>query len=77
MFRITIASSPAAGQPGSAKQRAPITLMHHSVADQIVILTMVEHRHANHPRIFDRAPHEFVVLDAMTVIRYRHDARLR
>ena len=50
--------------------------MHNSVADQIVILTMVEHRHANHPRIFDGAPHEFVILNAMTVIRYRHNACL-
>ena len=33
------------GPAGQAKQRAPITLMHHAVADQIVILTMVEHRH--------------------------------
>src|SRR5204862_2512078 len=59
-----------AGQP---KQRAPLTLMYHSVADQTVILTMIEYRHANHAGIFDGAPHEFVILNAMTVIRYRHN----
>jgi hypothetical protein len=50
--------------------------MHDSVADQIVVLTMVEHWHADHPRILDRAPHEFVILNAMTVIRYRYNACL-
>ena len=53
-----------------------MTLMNNPVADQIVILTMVEQRHANHPRIFHGAPHQFVILDAMTVIRYRHNACL-
>jgi hypothetical protein len=51
--------------------------MHDSIADQIVILTMIEHRHTNHARIFHRAPHDFVVLNAMTVIRDRHNARFR
>src|ERR1051325_4680183 len=50
--------------------------MHDSVADQIVVLTMVEHWHVNHARILDRPPHEFVILNAMTVIRYRYNARL-
>ena len=50
--------------------------MHDSVADQIVILTMIEHRHANHARIFHGAPHQFVILNAMTVIRYRNNACL-
>src|SRR5215471_6895733 len=64
------------GPAGQAKQRAPITLVHHSVADQIVILTMVEYRQANHPRIFHGAPHHFVILNAMTVVRYRNNACL-
>src|ERR1700756_3334224 len=54
-----------AGQP---KESAPITLMHNSIADQIVILTMIEQRHANHACIFDRATHDFVILNAMTII---------
>src|SRR5438552_870947 len=64
------------GPSGEAKKRAPITLMHNSVADQIVILTMVEQRHPNHPRIFHRAPHNLVVLYTMAVICYGHNARL-
>ena len=67
----------ASGRPaGQAKKRAPITFMHNSVADQIIILTMVKQRHANHARVFHSAPHEFVILNAATVIRYRHDASL-
>ena len=30
---------------GQAQQRAPVALVHHPVADQIVILAMIEHRH--------------------------------
>jgi hypothetical protein len=37
---------------------------------------MVEHRNANHARIFDGAPHHFVILNAMTVVRYRYNACL-
>ena len=59
------------------EQRAPITLMHHPVADQIVILTMIEHRHADHAGIFDRAPHQLVILNAMTVVSDRDDTCLR
>src|SRR5437763_3657934 len=55
------------GPAGQTKKRAPITLMHNSAADQIVILTVVEQRHPNHPRIFHRAPHELVVLYTMAV----------
>src|SRR5882724_7385904 len=62
-----------AGQP---QERAPVTLMHDAVADEVVILAMVEHRHADHPRIFDGAPHELVVLDATPVVGDRHDAGL-
>ena len=65
------------GPAGQTKQRAPVPLVHHSVADQIVVLTMIEHRQADHARIFDRASHQFMILNAMTVIGDRHHARLR
>src|SRR2546430_58072 len=51
--------------------------MHNSIADQTVVLTMIEHRHANHARVFDCAPHDFMILNAMTVIGDCHDARRR
>ena len=54
-----------------------MTFVYNPVTDQIVVLTMIEHRHANHARIFNRTPHEFVILNAMTVIGNRHDACLR
>src|SRR5213594_1338102 len=65
------------GPTRQPKQCAPVTFVHDAIADQIVVLTMIEHRHANHARIFDRTPHDFVILNAMTIIRDRHNARLR
>ncbi len=43
--------------------------MHYAVADQIVILAMIEHRQTDHPRIFNRASHQLVILNAMAVVR--------
>ena len=63
-----------AGQP---EQRAPVAFVHHAVADQIVVLAMIEHRHADHPRVLDRAAHEFVILNAVTVVGDRDDPGLR
>jgi hypothetical protein len=65
------------GPARQSEQRAPVALVRNSVTDQIVVLTMIEHRHANHARVFDRAAHHLVILNAMTVICYRHNARLR
>ena len=59
------------------EQRAPVAFVHHAVADEIVILAMIEHRHADHARIFDRAPHQLVILDAVAVIGDRDDSALR
>ncbi len=50
--------------------------MHEATADQIVVLAMIEHRHADHPRVLDRTAHEFVILDAMSVIGNGDDAGL-
>ena len=63
-----------AGQP---EQRAPVAFMHDAVADEIVILAMIHHRHADHARILHRAAHQLVILDAMPVVRDRDHARLR
>ena len=51
--------------------------MHNAVPDQVVVLAMIEHRHADHARILDRAAHQFVVLDAVAVVGDRDDAGLR
>ena len=59
------------------EQRAPVAFVHDAVADEIVILAMIEHRHADHARIFDRAAHQLVILHAMAVIGDRDDAGLR
>ena len=37
---------------------------------------MIENRHANHPRVFDRAAHKLVVLDATAVVRDGDNAGL-
>jgi hypothetical protein len=51
--------------------------MHNSIPDQIVVLTMIEHRQVNHASILDRASHHLMVLNAMTIICDRHNTRLR
>ena len=51
--------------------------MHHAAPDEIVILAVIEDGEADHPRIFDGPPHEFVVLDAMSVVGDGDDAGLR
>jgi len=65
------------GPARQPKQCAPVAFVHDAIADQIVILTMIEHRHANHARIFDRAPHDLVILNTMPVISDRNNALLR
>ena len=72
-----MSSSPAAGrEAGQAEHRAPITLVHDAVAHEAVILAVVEHGQAEHPRVLDRPAHEFVILDAMAVVRDGDDPRL-
>ena len=63
--------------PGQSQQRAPVAFVHHAVADQIVILAMIEHGQANHARVLDGAAHQLVILNAMTVVRDRDHAGLR
>src|SRR6516162_11802811 len=59
-----LANSGPAGQP---EKRAPIAVVHDPVGHEIVILAVIKHGHTDHARILDRAPHHFVVLDAMTI----------
>src|SRR5713101_4725937 len=48
----------ARGRPaGQTKQRTPIAFMNDTVADEVVILAMTEHRNSNHPRVLDGAAH--------------------
>src|SRR5438067_12506502 len=65
------------GPARQSEQRAPVALVRNSVTDQIVILTMIEHRQAHHAGILNRAPHHLVILNAVTVVRDRHSACLR
>ena len=51
--------------------------MHDAVANQIVILTMIEHGQIDHAGILDRTPHHLVILNTVAVVRDRHNARLR
>ena len=51
--------------------------MHHAAPDEIVILAVIEDGEADHARIFDGPPHEFVVLHAASVVRDRDDPGLR
>src|SRR6185295_16926343 len=40
---------------------APVTLVHHAVPDEIVVLAMIEYRQPNHARVLNRAPHQLMV----------------
>src|ERR1700730_10096178 len=67
----------ACGRPAwQTEERAPVTFIHDTVADEIVVLAMIEHRQTNHARILDRATHQFVVLNTMAVIGDRDHAGL-
>src|SRR5258708_36755553 len=59
-----------------SKDRTPMTLVHHTVAHEIVVLAVVEHGEIKHPGIFDRAPHQFMILYTMAVIGDPNDAGL-
>src|ERR1700747_2623541 len=59
-----------------SKDRTPMTLVHHTVAHEIVVLAVVEHGEIKHPGIFDRTPHQFMILYTMAVIGDRNDAAL-
>ena len=61
---------------GQTEQRAPITLVHDSAANQIVILAVIKDWKTNHARVLNCAPHQFVVLNTMTIIGNRDHAGL-
>jgi len=61
---------------GQTEQRAPIAFVHHAVPDQIVILAMIEHGQSDHACVLHCAPHQFMILDAMTVVGDRDHAGL-
>src|SRR4051812_8822516 len=42
--------------------------MHHTVAYEIVVLAVVEHGEIKHPGIFNRSPHQFMILDTVAVV---------
>ena len=64
------------GPAAQAQHRAPVTFMHHAVADERVILAMIHDRQIEHPGILQRATHELMILHAMAVIGNRHDPGL-
>ena len=57
-----------------AQRHAPIAFVNHAIGNQRVILAMVHDWEIEHPRVFERAPHQVVVLHAMPVIGDRHHA---
>ena len=59
---------------GQAEHRAPVAFVHHAFADEVVVLAMIHDRQPEHARVFQRAAHQLVVLNTMSIIRYRHDA---
>lgn len=59
---------------GQAEAKTPLALVHDSVADDRVVLAMVHDGEAEHAGVFHRAAHDFVVLDAMAVVRQRDDS---
>ncbi len=61
---------------GQAEHGAPVAFVHHAFADEIVVLAMVHDDEAEHARVFQRAAHDLVVLDAMAVVGERDDAGL-
>ena len=67
----------AGGRPaGQTEKSTPVAFVDHAVPDQTVILAMIEHGQSNHARVFDCAPHQFVILDAMAVVGDRNHAGL-
>ena len=50
--------------------------MNNAVADEVVILAVIEHRKIKHARVFDRAAHQFVILNAMSVVGNGNDPGL-
>src|SRR4051812_8856205 len=66
----------AAGPTGQPQERAPVPFVDHSIAHQVVILTMIEDRYTDHARVFHRAPHQLVVLNAPAIVGDRDYAGL-
>src|ERR1700756_1609850 len=50
--------------------------MHDAVADHIVVLAMIQNCQIEHAGVFHGAAHEFVILDAVTVIGNSNDTGL-
>ena len=69
-------SSPMRRPAGQAEHGAPVALVHHAFADEVVVLAMVHHDEAEHARVLERAAHQLVVLHAMAVVGERHHAGL-
>ena len=63
---------------GQTEHGAPVALVHEGIRPgQRCILTMIHDRQPEHPAVFRRAPHQFVILHATPVIRDGHDPRRR
>ena len=67
----------AASRPAAQSQRgAPVAFMHHAVCHEGIILAMIHHRQIKHFGVFQGAAHQFIVLDAMTVVGDRDNPGL-
>ena len=63
-----------AGPAGQAEHGAPVALVHDALADEAVVLAMVEDGELEHAGVLEGAAHELVVLHAMAVVGERDDA---
>lgn len=56
------------GPTTKAEDSAVVAFVNHAVADERIILAMIEDREIKHAGVFEGAAHEFVALNAFTVV---------
>ena len=59
-----------------SKNPGPLPLIHYTAGRKRLVFTVVQDRQIKHPGIFQGSPHQLRTLDAVTVIRNRHNPRL-
>ena len=74
MSRSTITDSATPGMPRSPSTRRHRALVRDAVALERRVLAVVDHRHAEHRRVFERPPHQQRRLDRPAVVGDRDAA---
>ena len=57
-----------AGPPWDAQPETPLALVHDPIPHKRVVLAMIHHCQSEHPSVFHGAAHDFVILNAMSVV---------